>query len=105
MQWHLAAFKTAQHTGTAARTLALVASGGCLAHPRAHAASHALALLTPSVLCVDGGRTHDCPHRVSRIRSPRKILRLSRLATCLLLNELQPVLHLCNHAANSGSVR
>ena len=42
VQRHLAAFKTAHHARTAARTLAFVAAGGSLAHARAHAAAHAL---------------------------------------------------------------
>src|ERR1700740_2038352 len=44
VQRHLAAFKTADHARTGARTLALVSASGRLAHAGAHAAPYALAL-------------------------------------------------------------
>src|SRR5450432_2115380 len=51
MQRHLAAFKTADHARTGARTLPLVPAGGGLAHPGTHAAPHALALLGGLLRC------------------------------------------------------
>src|SRR5579863_709093 len=55
MQRHLAAFKSAHHTRTAARTLAFVATRRGFAHPGAHTATHTLLVLRRFFRCSNIG--------------------------------------------------
>src|SRR6266567_2501031 len=51
VQRHLAAFKSANHARTGARTLTFVPTGGSLAHAGAHTAPHTLALFRRLLRC------------------------------------------------------